>query len=449
MTSQSNIQKAKSVLRKYRVISVLCVIGIFLPVILSIFFKVHLLLLAAVLVASYLLSNLILATLFFGILGRPLTHSLDAPLYHEIIKQGKAGHASGVNQAGAEYYVGNYANAIAICRQKLAEPRYARIYRFHYYHLLANCYFDLGEDRKLKEICDLFYQNLALERKREKILKKFAPMKFYSVYANGNLEACEQYLNQTQKDNLSRVSAEFQKARIAWLRGETEQAKASFEEVIRTAPLLHYAVISEKALQAMKNGGGYADAVTPIVTEPDKAFFWALPKGGTLHTVTKILVAVIVFFVLFLTFVSGIAEGFQNLDVPYYEEVETLVGQDYEGVQVLHVFELDKNGKWIDTLFLAETKDSVLICSYYSYVGDEKLYYRVLEEIPLSAFAAEDFSPITQKYKAITSEFWIHSGFYKRRSEIPDKDEYTVKITVNGESFYFAVTEIKEEDRLL
>lgn len=267
MTSQTNTQKAKSILRKYQILSVFSLLIFIFLSIFALYFIENRFLGLAVLIIALLVFRFALFFIFYRMIWDPLADALDAPLYHEIIRRGRMGHASGWNQAQAEYYVGNYTNAIAICKQKLSEPRYAKTYRYHYYYCLANCYFDLGDDQKLKEICDLFYRDLTGERKREKIFKQFSTFRFFSVYLNRNTEACEEYLRQPVQNNLLRVSAEFKKARVALLCGDETQAKNSFESVIRKAPLLHYAVISEKVLQAMENGGGYADAIAPIPEE--------------------------------------------------------------------------------------------------------------------------------------------------------------------------------------
>ena len=85
----------------------------------------------------------------------PLLKDLNAPLYREIIAQGKLFVPSAIWQLQAEYFVGEYRNAVSICHQKLGAPQIPKKYRYHYWVFLANVYFDIGDDNALAAICQM------------------------------------------------------------------------------------------------------------------------------------------------------------------------------------------------------------------------------------------------------------------------------------------------------
>ena len=262
----NNEQKAKAILKKHRIFGNLLTIWL-AAMLVGIF-----------LLISDLLGNVLCITLcyvfyrlaFYFMSVKdfmfPLSLRLDAPLHYELVKQGKIAAYSAVYQIQAEYFVGHYANVIALCYEKLNDKRVNKRWKYYYLSYLANTYFDLGEEERLREVCDRFYRELASERKRERIFKRFRGFSFFSTYLNRNFEACDQYLQEkTEKNPLLRINSLHLKARVAWLKGDTESAKASFEAVIAEAPLLHYAKLSDAALKAMENGTEYREAIKPVL----------------------------------------------------------------------------------------------------------------------------------------------------------------------------------------
>ena len=95
----------------------------------------------------------------------PLSLRLDAPLHYELVKQGKIAAYSAVFQIQAEYFVGHYANVIALCYEKLNDKRVNKRWKYYYLSYLANTYFDLGEEERLHEVCDRFYGEICSSHK--------------------------------------------------------------------------------------------------------------------------------------------------------------------------------------------------------------------------------------------------------------------------------------------
>ncbi len=448
MDTRDLTRKAKSILRKHTV--KLCVgeiLGL-LAFFAIVYWSESMTLKVMSIVVFLLYLSLFASFLTFKDLLSSLSMKMDAPLYYEIVKQGKFCNVSAVYQIQAEYFIGNYTNVIDICNRKLEEKRIAKRYQYYYFYYLANTYFNLGEDDKLREICDRFYQNLASERKKERIFKRFADFSFFNIYLNRNFDACEEHLNKVQKIPLVLADVAFSKARVALLKGETEEAKKYFEKVIAEAPLLHYAKLSEAALQAMENGTDYRDAMVPFMEKENPkpleppavaAFFPVFRK-----VMTVILAVLIAVYAILMILNKINDESWADWE-EYCREIEALVETDYGEAELLDAFDLEKDDFWVDAMFLCKTADSVLICSAYYYTGEDTLYYEVQAEIPLSVLLAEDFCQLINTYDAVTEDCSVESGFYKNKNDVPSDNYYSVSFVIEGKTVYFAVTEILDD----
>lgn len=446
MDTQDITSKAKSILRKHIIKLMIGEILGLLAFFAVIYWSDSMVQKLISMLIFLLYLRLFASFLTFKDLFSHLNMKMDAPLYYALVKHGKFCHASAVYQIQAEYFIGNYTNVIALCNRKLGEKRLAKHFQYHYFYYLANTYFNLGEDEKLREICDLFYQKLATERKKDKIFKRFADFSFFSIYLNRNFEACEQHLNKVQKIPLVLADVAFSKARVALLKGETEEAKNYFKKVIAEAPLLHYADLSKAALQAMENGMEYQEAMVPFAEKESPkpltppAVASGLPIFQKIMTVILIVLIAVYVILMILTRIGD--ENYEDWN-EYYRDVEALVEADYGEAELLDAFDLEKDGFWVDSMFLCKTSDSILVGSIYYYTDDaDTLYYEVQAQILISALMAEDFRQLTNTYGAVTEECSVTSGFYADEKDVPSENYYSVSFIVEGKTFWFAVTEI-------
>ena len=458
MDTKNYEQQAKSILKKHRITVYLsCIVflaavfcySFFLPALIPDFGVRTLLLIALLILYVGFILYLSTKDIMF-----PLILHLNAPLHYEIVKQGKLFSPSAVQLIQAEYFVGNYANVIRLCNQKLNDQKAKKNWKYFYLAYLAKTYFDLGEEERLREICDRFYQLLSTDKKREKILKRFEDIPFFSVYVNRNLEACEQYANKPQKFPVQRMVIDFLKARLALLKGETEEARKGFEKIIAEAPLLHLATLSKLALEGMENGTDYRESVAPIlekeITEPLKPSA-ATPALNVFNKVLGVLMIVIAVFVVIAFLLSKVD---WSGDEAYKKEIEAIVEVDYDGVEVLEFFDLYKDDFWVDAMFICKTNDSVLIGSIYYYeddyddyfYNDYETYYEVQAEIPLSNLMADDFIQITNLYESVTEYCSVTSGFYANEADVPVDHYYFTSFVIDGKTVYFAVLDVQFED---
>ena len=448
-------QQAKSILKKHKITLYLTGLVYLVAIFANIFFlpdlienfAVRILLLIAVCFLYFAFIRYLSAKdLMF-----PLFFHLNAPLHYEILKQGKIVSPSATHMIQAEYFVGNYANVILLCNQKLKDKKAKRLWKYYYLTYLANTYFDLGENERLRETCDRFYELLASDKKREKILKRFENIPFYSVYVNRNFEACEQYANKPQKFPIQKMLIHFWKARLALLKGETEEARKGFEKIIAEAPLLHLATLSELALQGMENETDYKKSIAPMlekeITEPLKPSA-ATPFLNGFNKVCNIILIVIAVIFMILLFLSKVD---WSGDSAYEKEIESLVEIDYDDVDVLDFFDLYKDDYWVDAMFICKTNDSILIGSTYYYDNyDNKydIYYEIQAEVPLSNLMADEFTKVTNLYESVTEYCTVTSGFYVNQADVPNENYYFTSFVIDGKTFYFAVLDIQFEDSM-
>ena len=140
-----NQEIAKLNLRKYKISKIIIsILGLLAYVLCAVFGD-----------GKLIISALVLAVLFIRYapwffyrkyISNPLSNELNAPLYYEIVRQGKIYVPSAIWQLQAEYFVGNHNNAVCICNQKLNDPKISKKYKYHYLMFLANVYFDIGDN---------------------------------------------------------------------------------------------------------------------------------------------------------------------------------------------------------------------------------------------------------------------------------------------------------------
>ena len=443
MDTQDITRKAKLILRKHNVNVLVGSIAGLLVLIAAVFLSESLALQFFVALAFFLYLRIFSVFISYKDIFSHMNVRMDAQLYYEIVKQGRFVGVAGIYQIQAESFVGHYANVIGLCSRKLAEKRIAKRSRYFYLYYLAKTYFNLGEDERLRDVCDRFYAALASERKRERIFKRFDEFSLFNNYLNGNFNACKQHLSKTQKLPLAKIDVAFSGALVALRMGETEEARLGFERVLAEAPLTYYAKHSETALQAMENGVGYREA-TASLTQVENPAPLAPPAVSKAFSVYGKVVGVAVAVLLFMLMVLAIWQAVSSYDWGdgYWQDIEALVAADHGEAEILDVFDLEKDGFWVDAMFLCKTSDSILVGSIYYYTDDiDTLYYEAQVQLPIEALLADGFRQMTHTYDAVTEECVVTSGFYADKKDIP-KSYYSVSFELEGKIFWFAVTKI-------
>ena len=260
-----NQEIAKLNLRKYKISKIIIsILGLLAYVLCAVFGDGKLIISALVLSVLFIRC----APWFFyrKYISNPLSNELNAPLYYEIVRQGKIYDPSAIWQLQAEYFIGNHNHAVHICNQKLNDPKISKKYKYHYLMLLANVYFDIGDNETLVDVCKRFDSELTKESKRKikTIKKQFPRIEFYQNFLNKNYDACYSYIYKPQTLPINQIKNIFLKARIALSKNEKEDAEKYFQEVIQKAPNLNYADLSKHGLESIEKDVSYKDTFDKI-----------------------------------------------------------------------------------------------------------------------------------------------------------------------------------------
>lgn len=125
--------------------------------------------------------------------------------------------------------------------------------KYNYFLILSRVYFDIGDNEKLKTVCEKFrnYEKDSTKKIKDNTIKLF------ESYLKEDFDECEKILEdslskQTSKtSNIIKMSQVFYTAAIKYYSGDKDTAKKLFEKVICEAPKLNYAKLSEKYIIAI------------------------------------------------------------------------------------------------------------------------------------------------------------------------------------------------------
>ena len=403
-----------------------------------------------VLVVLTTLVYLFLASSFRGILVRkflmaPLLDHLDVALYREIVIGRRSLAPLASWRINAEYFSGNYQNVIALCTQ-MCNRESEKKNQYHYLGFLANVYFDRGDAERLREVCEAFDRRLASEKNQKqqrKIAARFLRLQAYKCFLENDWERCLALLSKTAKTNINVVYQAYFKARVALEKGEMDEAKQLFETVIQMAPALNYAELSMHGIEAMEKGVSYGDTFTDLpVAEVIEVP--PMPKTYAIRFLsTTLFLVVVVYYCGRLIDWENRRKEYEEELAAYREEICVLVEDDYDGVEVLELLWPEKDGEIVDSMFLCQTDDGVILGSVYSYEDEDELYFDRNMFVDFETLESEQTPLAEATFACATSDYMVSGAFYRNESEIPTDNYYCKALSVNGKTVYFAITAIE------
>ena len=253
-------KRAKSNVRKYKLFRLLVfLIPLLISILLSAWIDLpDIIFFIAALAIGYACTKLLHTPCLNKYIFDPLDRELDAPLHLEILRETKSLHPPAAI-ARAEYFAGNYSTVLDICAKEIADPELEKNLKFLYFFLIASCYFDLGDEKKLRETCETVNQALRDDPDKEKILQEKPIFNFLNQYINGDFDAACDYLNTPPPENtrIYEITFAYRRALIALRKGETINAKTQFERIIHEAPKLNFARLAQYRIDAIENNTGF------------------------------------------------------------------------------------------------------------------------------------------------------------------------------------------------
>ena len=445
------IQKAKRYIKRYKIwrtIFAFCIVlGYCLVALLGNIF--------AELAASvvFLLMILIgLPIIFNKCIPSILNKKLDADTYLAAVYQGKFDTPAALWQLQGEYFCGHYQNVISICKLKLNDPKIANRYKYHYLTYLANVYFDIGDDEKLRSVCEQYEIALAKEKtsKQANCRTRFPRMTFYDLYLKQNIDACITWVNTPTPITLNQYHRKFCKARLALMQGNEKEANEYYEVLAKEATLLNYGKLARKHLAEQKNQEADDSLQTLTISdESTDVILYPANRRKFRKTLSICLIAYVVIYaaigILIVLNSNKDSDSRQDAYQAYLENVRILVEEDYDNVVMLEAFNLKNGEEYIDAMFICRTDEKIIVGSLYTYDGDSQQYYEKMTDITIASLS-EDRSPLWYcSFPSTTSRNQIESYFYTIEADVPADYVHLSTFEINAQKVYYVITEIVPE----
>ena len=429
------IQKAKRYVRRYKIwctVFAMCIVlGYYLVALQGNIFATiaaFVVFLLMILIGSPIVFNKCILSILYK--------KLDADTYLATVYQGKFDTPAALWQLHGEYFCGHYQNVISICKMKLDDPKTATRYKYRYLTYLANVYFDIGDDEKLRSVCEQYEIALAKEKtsKQANCRTRFPRMTFYDLYLKQNIDACITWVNMPTPIILNQYHRKLCKARLALMQGNEEEANEYYEALAKEATHLNYGKLAIRQLAEQKNQE-IDDSLQALNISDESTEVTLYPANR--RKLKKILgICLIAFFVIYA------AIGISDPYYAYLESVRVLVEEDYDNVVMLEAFNLKNGEENIDAMFICRTDEKIIVGCLYTYDGDSQQYYEKMTDITIASLS-EDRSPLWYcSFPSTTSRNQIESYFYTIEADVPADYVHLSTFEINGQKAYYVITEI-------
>lgn len=434
-------KKAKSILRKYNICNILVIVVMcavwWLVVTMSDSWVIYF---GTLLVLLFLIRTCLNPLLFNKFFVSVINKKLDADTYLSMVYQGNVDSRLASMQLYGEYWCGNYQNVIRICKKKLADPKAANKFDFLYFAYLANVYFDLGDDEKLRDVCARF--EASVMNKKPKLQKKYAKifkrMAFYKVYLSGNTEDCAVWLeNNPAKDKLIGYYRLFAKARVAMLEGNEDGAREIYETLAREIPQLNYGKLASVILTRMENKEAEPYKFHAMIENmnTDVRLF---PARRVKNMVIGGIIGICVGIIMISVGIGG-GDGYSE----YEAELYALVEKDYNNVEIIEAFLLQKDDEDIDAMFICRTDREILVCRSYVYEGEDELYYEKITDVSIKDLLDESYVADTYYFKSLLEDHQVECCFYIDQADIPGNGYFVTSFNLDGKTVWYSVNDVK------
>ena len=433
----ATMQKANAIFTKYRRFCLLVGWGIPIVFLFLYFNNRRVDIYLAGLVIWLLVGRLIIRKMNRKMIYGELLDNQNAPLFYHVVHQGKQYNEAGIIQIQAELFVGNYANVIPACRKKLADGKCFKKYKYAYLTFLAHSYFALGNDARLKEICDWYDQCMAAEKKKVKKPNGLTMFDFYRAYLNRDLDTCERFLSQKATCPAMQTERDFERARLLLLKGETQAGRELFAQIADSAPMISFGVLAKQAVKTIDAGECYSAPYENFTENVD--FALAPPtKAQRRRRVISVACIVIAAATLLHMIVTAVLPGFQEYDTR--KELQKALAWDYGEVEIIEMFYLEKGDEVLDAMFIAKTNNSILVGAMYWYEDDDTLYYDVQAAKTISSFDIRPYE--TFHFVCVTTDYTGYGFFCNDVSYITQNVYHTKSFELDGKTYYLVIDEV-------
>lgn len=441
--------QAKSHIRRFRAWNILnlCIIvllAVTIPVLMitDIFTITQGLIACAIITAAYYFgSRFVSALIWRKHVFNILLEELNAPLFVEVVEGVQKYDPYSLFQLQKLQAEGRYADVVSLCTIQLQNPT-AKRYALSYLHCMESAYFHLGDDRKLGEIHEATERQILQSKDPAKSRKKIVFHDFFGLYLKRDLDACEAFLAANPSPNrLSAVNRLLTRARMALLRGNTDEAAELFRKILTEAPNTPAAVVAKANAEAIERGEGYDKAFPEALPDPlfpvDAAVHAQKHKTVTIvrrlyNIVAIAVIAAAVLFALVMPYVGKNAEEAYNLAVWEAMEVE------HDGVMVLGSFTLQRGDMPVESVAVCTTNEGFMLVALYYRNDPNETLCEPLVTLSEEAFAGDALP--SGSFEGYVNEYHATYAFYASKRDLPKGAACVCPVEIGGQTLWFAVT---------
>ena len=354
-------------------------------------------------------------------------------------------HYLHMDHAGNDYWIsacydaGEYQFVIDACTWRIRNAHH-KAAKYKYLPFLAGVYMHMGDNQKLSAVCDTYDAWIAAERNPKKYTQLAKVFARYRAY----LCKDEQALMQLTACSGTSVGLHAQdlilQARFAWdVKQDAEGARALFEQILATAKAQALHEHAQYALDCIARGTPYAASLPELVPDP-----YFRPKrvrriapSILAHVLPLLLVGILAIGSVFplrewnqqRILIRDISSAVKRIDVRA------------EPLSVLLVY--DQDGYFVTELCIYELNGMVVIGETFIY-EDYPDYIYVEPVTELSVEHIKDTSrPL--HYLVMSSvlyRIFMTGHVWRDKSEIPADAYCYQKFKLDGQTYYFGITEI-------
>jgi len=362
-----------------------------------------------------------------------LNDELNPQKYYTVICGTHNATKQAIDEMMVAYFMRDYNAVINICNLKLQDKK-TRNYKYLFIQYLARTYFDLGDYENLKATCERFESELSKIKnlKSANIIRNAFgnPIKYYESYLSADFKACKQQYKQLiddaniLKSKLEKIAAYYLYAVACYKLGEFEEAKAHFTVIVNEAPLLCYCETAKNYINAIDNNQEFdlekrSIEINPNYEIPQGKAVMPDKKGAAIGIIAIILLAVIICII-----------SAKNAPSTPEKVLKNTQGM----TQLIISKNIDKD----NLLCLYDTKNNGYSVSILEQVDKNKYKVRnTMEDISVD-YIYEMGTVKTGK----VIEFSLYAELY----EVPNKNYMVEEILCNGDTEYFCITNIRQEE---
>ncbi|MBE6630927.1 MAG: hypothetical protein E7624_08785 [Ruminococcaceae bacterium] len=363
----------------------------------------------------------------------PLMVKLDPMQYHYVMyESGYANRKDKSTDILTAQNTGNYALAVALCREQLAlqknETQKALV-RIR----LAHVCFEMGDLDSLREICEEF-ERLFQDPKRGKFFKRGygSVVSYFQSFLSGDFAACKK-LKEVADTLPARARTRYLEVRMLYYyalachkNGEREEAERAFREVAVTCPMMHISKLSYDFLQ----GEDPVQASPDLKTQIAPPSFPVMPSTAPYrHRGLKITAFVLSVAVLILIFC------FVNRK---YDTPLLALGDVHEVIESYHEIPIGEQG---DVLCVYLAQDEDIVVSYVGCYGEQA--YKEVEWLYLYLYE-EDVDRYSYCIRSADADLVVEWRVAASREGVPD-DKTAYPLEYEGVTYYLYLSSVTQE----